>query len=595
MSAVLEKSHVSSQATNDERVIAQAIRFQYQNLNAILLGLLFFPAVSIAVLWQHIYQPLLLAWGAVSYSVFLLRALLVRSYTRRNPPEHEARRWGNYFAATTFVAGVVWGFAGIFFIVPDSTPHQVFILTVILSMGAGSVITTSYWLPSFYTFALPSVGSLILSMFMRGTPIWISLALLASIFLVLIIRMGQVSHRAFLEAIRLRFENLELIEKLREQKTHAEQANRAKTQFLASASHDLRQPVHALALFASALKYEVGSAKGQDIMQHLAKSIESIDELLSSLLDISKLDAGVVKVNAADFRLQPIFNQMRSEFEAQAERLNLRFRVRNSACAVRSDPVLLTNVIRNLVSNALRYTRHGGVLLTCRQRGRHVWIEVWDTGIGIPAAEQKRIFNEFYQLNNPERDRGKGLGLGLAICQRLCALLNHEVTLYSRVDRGSLFRIKVPAARALPRSSIEAKPTDERLLQQKTILVIDDEKEILNAMSAILKAWKCGVITAGSAAEAAHVVATAPIPPDLIVCDYRLRDQEIGTTAIQAVQQVLRRPVPAIIMTGDTDPERIREAQASGHVLLHKPVKPAQFYATLQNLLGNEPDPQEED
>lgn len=591
MSAVLEKPHVSSsQATNDERVIAQAIRFQYQNLNAILLGLLFFPAVSIAVLWQHISQPLLLTWGAVSYSVFLLRAWLVRSYIRRNPPQHEARRWGNYFAGTTFIAGVVWGFAGIFFIVPDSTPHQVFILTIILSMGAGSVITTSYWLPSFYTFALPSVGSLIISMFFRGTPIWISLAALASIFLVLIIRMGQVSHQAFLEAIRLRFENLELIEKLREQKTQAEQANRAKTQFLASASHDLRQPVHALALFASALKYEVDSAKGRDIMQHLAKSIESIDELLSSLLDISKLDAGVVKVNAADIRLQPIFNQIGSEFQAQAERLNLAFRVRDTALAVRSDPVLLTNVIRNLVSNALRYTRHGGVLLACRRHGNRVAIEVWDTGIGIPLAEQKRIFNEFYQLNNPERDRSKGLGLGLAICQRLCALLKHELALHSRLGRGSMFRIMVPPARALPRGGDEARSADEQLLQQKTILVIDDEKEILEAMSAILRAWKCRVLTASSVAEAEQVAAGAAPPPDLIVCDYRLRNEETGTEAIQAVQRMLKHAVPAIIMTGDTAPERIREAQASGHALLHKPVKPAQFYETLQNLLGNGPE-----
>jgi CheY-like chemotaxis protein len=303
------------------------------------------------------------------------------------------------------------------------------------------------------------------------------------------------------------------------------------------------------------------------------------------LLDISKLDAGVVKVNAADIRLQPIFNQMRIEFETQARSLDLKFRVRDSAESVHSDPVLLTNVIRNLLSNALRYTRRGGVLLACRRRGRELRIEVWDTGIGIPPAEQKRVFNEFYQLNNPERDRSKGLGLGLAICQRLCALLNHNLTMNSRVDKGTMFRIAVPPARSLPRGP-ETRPTDESMLDRKTVLVIDDEKEILNAMSAILRAWKCRVLIASSAAEAVRVVSEAATPPDLIVCDYRLRNDEIGTAAIQAVQQALKRPVPAIIMTGDTAPERIREAQASGHALLHKPVKPAQFYATLQELLA---------
>ncbi|HEX5057108.1 MAG TPA: hybrid sensor histidine kinase/response regulator [Gammaproteobacteria bacterium] len=588
MTVVAEKSRVSSQAqlTNDERITADAVRFQYRNVGVTLLGLLVFPAVSIIVLWDQISKPLLLGWGLVSYSVFLLRALLLRAYSRRNPPTHEAPRWGNYFAASTFIAGVVWGFAGIFFIVPNSTPHQVFILTVIIGLAAGSVITTSYWLPSFYAYALASVGLVIINMFSKGTPIWISLGALSSIFLLLVLRMGHVSNKNIRESIRLRFENLELIEKLREQKTQAEQANRAKTQFLASASHDLRQPVHALALFASALKYEVTSDKGQDIMEHLEKSIESIDELLSSLLDISKLDAGVVKVNAADIRLQSIFNQMRSEFQAQAERLNLEFRVRDTSLAVHSDPVLLTNVIRNLVSNALRYTRHGGVLLACRQRGPGVSIEIWDTGIGIPENEQQRIFNEFYQLNNPERDRSKGLGLGLAICQRLCALLKHALTLDSRVGKGSLFRIRAPLARSRPRSGAESRSADELLLNRKTILVIDDEKEILNAMSAILQAWKCRVLTASSAVEAVQVTRTAANPPDLIVCDYRLRNEEIGADAIHAVQKILKQPVPAIIMTGDTAPERIREAQASGYALLHKPVKPAQFYETLQNLLS---------
>jgi CheY-like chemotaxis protein len=277
---------------------------------------------------------------------------------------------------------------------------------------------------------------------------------------------------------------------------------------------------------------------------------------------------------------------MRSEFEAQAERLDLMFRMRNTTLAIHSDPVLLTNVIRNLLSNALRYTRHGGVLLACRQRSNGVFIEVWDTGVGIPVTEQKRIFNEFYQLDNPERDRSKGLGLGLAICQRLCALLNHDLALGSRVGKGSMFRISVPLARSSPRSSAESRTADDLLLEQKTILVIDDEKEILNAMSAILRAWKCSVLTASSAAEAALVASQATTPPNLIICDYRLRNGEIGTEAIQAVQKMLKKPVPAIIMTGDTAPERIREAQASGYALLHKPVKPAQFYAILRELLS---------
>jgi signal transduction histidine kinase/CheY-like chemotaxis protein len=591
MLVLLEKLKLQNRIMDDERVIAEAIRFQYKNISAIMLGLLFFPAVTIGVLWQHVDQSQLLLWGGASYFIFVIRGLLARAYSRLNPPDHDAARWGNYFALTTLVAGITWGIAGVLFLVPDSTPHQVFILTVIIGLAAGSVITTSYWLPSFYAYAVSSVGIMIFNMFNQGTPIWISLGVLSCIFLLLVLRMGHASNKTFVDALRLRFENLELIEKLRDQKQHAEHANQAKTQFLASASHDLRQPVHALALFADALKYEVHSPKGQNIMLNLARSIESIDELLSSLLDISKLDAGVVKVNAADIRLKAILGKISNEFYNQANQKSLKFRVRDTALAVRSDPVLLANVIRNLIGNALRYTQHGGVLVGCRKRGDMAVIEIWDTGVGIPADEQKRIFQEFYQLNNPERDRGKGLGLGLAICQRLCDLLRHNLTLSSKPAQGSVFRIHVPLARSRPRDTLAPeRERNSRLLdlEGKTILVIDDEKDILNAMRMILQAWQCQVLTAGSAAEAVQLLtAQSPVSqPDLLICDYRLRDGETGSQAIQTICQTLGRTLPAMIMTGDTAPERIREAQASGHTLLHKPVKPAQLYATLQELLA---------
>jgi signal transduction histidine kinase len=590
MFVLLDKLKLQNRIMDDERVTAEAIRFQYKNISAIMLGLLFFPAVTIGVLWQHVDQSQLLLWGGASYFIFVIRGLLARAYNKLNPPNHDATRWGNYFALTTLVTGITWGIAGVLFLVPDSTPHQVFILTVIIGLAAGSVITTSYWLPSFYAYAVSSVGIMIINMFSQGTPIWISLGVLSSIFLLLVLRMGHASNKTFVEALLLRFENLELIEQLREQKSHAEQANQAKTQFLASASHDLRQPVHALALFADALKYEVHSPKGQNIMLNLTRSIESIDELLSSLLDISKLDAGVVKVNPADIRLKAILGKISNEFYNQANQKSLKFRVRDTSLAVRSDPVLLANVIRNLIGNALRYTQHGGVLVGCRKRGNSAVIEVWDTGMGIPEAEQKRIFQEFYQLSNPERDRSKGLGLGLAICQRLCDLLHHNLTLSSKPGKGSVFRIHVPLTRSKPRDTLAPeRARNSRLLELagKTILVIDDEKEILSAMRMILQAWHCQVLTAGSAAEAVQLLTTpGTAPPDLLVCDYRLRSGETGTDTIQTVCKTLGRNLPAVIMTGDTAPERIREAQASGHTLLHKPVKPAQLYATLQELLA---------
>ncbi len=576
-------------APSDARVAGEAVRFLYRNFSPIVFGLLILPSLVIWVLWDQVNPTHLIFWGLCSYALLFVRIMQILSYYRTDPPNSEAHKWGNYIALTSFLSGSLWGIAAIVFFVPDSTAHQVFIFTVIVTLIAGSVMVTSYWLPSFLGFMLPCVSGLIISTSLRGTPEWFILTILFCIFTAVLLQVGFISYKNFVNASRLHFENVGLIEMLREQKTKAEHANRAKTQFLASASHDLRQPVHALALFADALKYEVTTPKGQSIMNSLTKSVESIDELLSSLLDISKLDAGVVKVNAAEIRLKPILGKIRNEFSSQANNLNIDFSVRDTNLAVNSDPVLLTNIIRNLVSNAFRYTEKGKILVAARKLDKEVSIEVWDTGIGIPEQEQEKIFSEFYQLNNPERDRGKGLGLGLAICQRLCQLLKHQLSLRSTPGKGTVFKIRVPLV------SIRFDETTVRLFpsaltsQNQAILVVDDEKEILHAMRVVLESWRYNVLTASNGEEALKIVESDSVyKPDLIICDYRLRNDETGITVIDRVQSAMQKKIPAIIMTGDIAPERIREAEASGHALVHKPVKPAGLYTTLQNLLAAE-------
>jgi CheY-like chemotaxis protein len=262
--------------------------------------------------------------------------------------------------------------------------------------------------------------------------------------------------------------------------------------------------------------------------------------------------------------------------------------VRESSLAVHSDPVLLGNIIRNLVSNALRYTRHGGIVVGCRSVGKEVSIEVWDSGLGIPLSEQQKIFAEFYQLNNPERDRGKGLGLGLAICHRTCELLGHRLDLYSRPGKGSVFKIRAPACDVRRPLRSQSIPAQQPALENPLVLVVDDEINILNAMEAVLQTWGCEVLTAGSGDEAVEALVKHPArAPDLLICDYRLREGETGIEVISRLHEELNNDVPAIIMTGDTAPDSIRATQASGHVLLHKPVKPLELQTTIQKLIGD--------
>jgi signal transduction histidine kinase len=571
----------------EDYVAGECVRVLYSNMTLVLINVSIITALTIYVFWNTVRGEFLLAWGVGMFAVILIRLMLLFVFSHLKPDDKESFRWGGYFAVTSFISGWIWCVGIILFWDPSTLLQKTFLVMVLLGTAAGSMSLTSMWAPGYYLFVLPMLTTLVAYLFAQGSREWVGLGILGAAYTISLLRLGQNNFENFVKTLRLQSENMGLIDKLREQKDRAEQAARAKTQFLASASHDLRQPVHALALFADALSHEVNTPKGKNLMNNLSRSVESIDELLTSLLDISKLDAGTVKVNAADIELKPILQKVINEFSAEAEKQNLTLRVRDTSLAVHSDPVLLGNIVRNLVSNALRYTKQGGILVGCRRNKNDVCIEVWDTGLGIPEAEREKIFAEFYQLNNPERDRGKGLGLGLAICQRTCELLHHRIELYSRPGRGSVFRIRAKRSRVKARSESKAPAAQKTLLENPLILVVDDEINILNAMEAVLGTWGCEVITAGSGKEAIDKLADYPDSrPDLIICDYRLRAGETGTEVIARLHEELNHPIPAIIMTGDTAPESIRQTQASGHALLHKPVKPMELQQTIRDLIG---------
>ena len=529
-----------------------------------------------------------MAWAAGMFAVIMMRLTMLFVFSHLKPNDRDSVRWGDYFSMTSFLSGWIWCAGIILFWEPSSLIQKTFLVIVLLGMTAGSMSLTSVWPPGYYLFALPMLTTLVFSLFAQGSNEWIGLGIIGAAFSISLLRLGSNHFGYFIKTLRLQSENVELIEKLREQKDRAEHAARAKTQFLASASHDLRQPVHALALFADALSHEVNTSKGQKLMTNLSRSVESIDELLTSLLDISKLDAGTVKVNAVDIELNPILQKVINEFSGEAEQRGLYLRVRKTDLTVHSDPVLLGNIIRNLVSNALRYTQQGGILVGCRNSGRNeVSIEIWDTGLGIPELECDKIFAEFYQLNNPERDRGKGLGLGLAICNRTCQLLNHRIELYSKPQRGSVFKILASIGQVRTQDQSTPKKQKSVELENPLILVVDDETNILNAMDAVLQTWGCDVLTAVSGAAAIEILANHPHRvPDLLICDYRLREGETGLDVITKLHEELNQEVPAIIMTGDTAPDSIRETQASGYALLHKPVKPTELRNTIHDLIG---------
>ena len=370
---------------------------------------------------------------------------------------------------------------------------------------------------------------------------------------------------------------------LRAGKEEAERANLAKSRFLAAASHDLRQPMHALGLFIAELSQQHLDRRSTHLLHQVAASAEAVENLLDSLLDISRLDAGVLEINARPFEIGPLLKRVVATLRPAARDRGVDLRERMTDAWVASDPLLFERIVSNLISNAIRYAPGGRVFVTCRRRGEAIRIEVRDNGIGIPVDAQAIIFQEFVQLGNPERNRDKGLGLGLAIVRRLCDLLNHRLTLRSAPGRGSVFAVELPCCPARARSAPAEQVRTLGDLAGFRIALIDDDPLALSAMTSLLHSWGCVVLSASNVSTLLEQFGKTP-PPQLLISDYRLSDKESGITAVARVREWFDYPLSAALMSGDTDADTQDSAQRAGLPLLHKPVRPARLRALINRV-----------
>jgi CheY-like chemotaxis protein len=363
-----------------------------------------------------------------------------------------------------------------------------------------------------------------------------------------------------------------------------EDANLAKSRFLAAASHDLRQPLHALNWFVAQLRNEKDQAEKTRVIARIDTAVAAMNELFNALLDMSKLDAGVLAPSFWKFPIDQLLKRIEMTFTVAAREKDLRLRVVSSGAWVRSDFILLERILLNLVSNAVRYTAEGGIVVGCRRRAGLLRIEVWDSGIGIPEDQRDTIFGEFHQLLTADRDRSGGLGLGLAIVDRLCRLLDHPIELTSNVNRGSRFVVSVPLTAPIELAEQPTEIAMDRAIG-KCVVVTDDDALVLDGMRGVLKSWGCSVVTATSEDMALAALAEGERRPDIIISDYRLGDGKTGFEVIERIRHSLGMPIPAFLLSGDTAPERLREARASGYYLLHKPVLPITLRSVVSQLL----------
>lgn len=562
----------------------------YGNTLAVSGSALLMAALVTVIAWPYAELVNITLWcGAV---VVIQGGVLWLStaYRGSNSLERESTAWGWRFTLGAGIAGVVWGSAA-FVLVDVDLPLTLALISACLAGRATvSILTHAYFPPAMHAFAVPIFGMLAIRYITLGGYGNAALGVMWFAVLGYVLLFVDRQARAVTTLIRLRYENEQLVDELQRQNAAAEQAriraeeaSRSKSRFFAAANHDLRQPLHSLGLFATALRNGSVDDAGRKLIDQILLCTESLEQLFDNLLDISKLDAGQVEVKRENVPANAVLDRLRSTFAIPAEEKGLRLSVRRSNAMLATDPTLLFRVLSNLVSNAIRYTDKGTVLVACRRRGGTASIEVWDTGAGIPVEHHERIFEEFYQLNNPSRDRKRGLGLGLATVKRIVQLLGHSLRLRSAPGRGSRFIIEVPIA-DLGKTPMIAATVEQKvpnLLGGKFIVVIDDEESVRLGMQSLLESWSCKCLAAMDADEALQRLNGRV--PDFIVADLRLQGSANGIDAIRTLREKLGESIPAVLISGDTATEQLRIVSAAGLTMMHKLLKAVRLRALLNH------------
>jgi signal transduction histidine kinase len=534
---------------------------------------------SMYTAWGHAPVALICVWAAVVLAIVFTR----RAYAQRlllRPPEDAARAL-RHMVRFTFGQGFMIGLAAILFIPNLPLQGRALLTMVLVCWTGGGAATAAAYARAFYVFVVPALIPLAVIWGMTGDPEDLAISALILLFAMIHALFVRDNELVVRDSFAIRYENERLLEALERERQEvvlardrAEDASHAKTRFLAAASHDLRQPLHALSLYAAALKLRAADGTESEIALQINRALASLSALVDSLLDISKLDAEAVRPALQRMSVKSLIERIEADFRPVAREKGIEFRVACSENDVESDPVLLERIVRNLVDNAFKYTRAGSVALSAEHDENSVRITVRDTGPGIPENEREMIFEEFYQIGNPERDRAEGLGLGLAIVRRLSHLLGLRVKLKSEPGRGSQFSIRLPrapATAALSPAAAPASDSDAAALDGRHILVLDDEPAVRVGMRELLELWGCRVAACSGYEEAERLLDDYDLDVDVIVADLRLRQHENGIDTVRRLRLRMGE-VPALLVTGDTAPERLREAQASGLPLLHKPV-----------------------
>jgi signal transduction histidine kinase len=508
----------------------------------------------------------------IAQAIILMSTVIFYCIYYFYPTKLSLNQWEKVINHISLLWGLIWSLPPHILLLTADNQYvaALLVLTIALTITPAPAMV-QYPLGYFAFITLP-----LLSLFIKLIILDINLLLIFFIpfFWLTVLAYGWRLHTTIIDSIQLRIE-------LDASRKEAEITSIAKSKFLAAVSHDLRQPLQAINLFISALKGKVITKDQNEItnesllFQRLESSTDNMAELLNSLLDASKLNADIIRPKPKNLDLENLLTTTISEYDVLTKEKNITFNIQTTNVPVFVDPRLFERVIGNLLNNALRYTEHGDITLESMIINDTVEISISDTGIGIPAIEHASIFTEFHQVDNSERNQKKGLGLGLSIVKRLCDLQDWPMSLTSSEGAGSRFTIIVPLG------DLDNIKEDKKLdssyvnFNQENIVIVEDNDQIRSGLESLLKSWNCNTLSFSTAQECLDNLSTHSTIPDLILSDYRLKNNETGIELIKKIRKQKNNIIPAIIITGETGPEQLIEAKQSGFIIIHKPIKAA--------------------
>ncbi|HKX42095.1 MAG TPA: ATP-binding protein, partial [Burkholderiaceae bacterium] len=593
---------VGAPAHDEYVMLRDKVRVMF-SYNAISLAGHAIGAIVIELIYAAVAPyALKLAWGAAFALLCAVRVALAVRYARDEPQTVAGLRARRQIWVTgTLLSAAMWGWAGWAFYPYGNALQQIVLVLVVYTFCVACIPILA---PQFrlYLAFLALIYVPTMARVATQADAWgVQTAIVMAVAMAMTIVLGRNYAATFDALSRLQLRTEALMEQLRAEKAvsdaarqQAEIANRAKTQFFTAASHDLRQPLHAMGLFAEALRQRAHEPEVAQLVNSINESVDALEGLFSELLDINRIDSGRVEVHAEHFELGEILRKLRLHFEPSAFEKGLALRLRGAQHVVHADPLLVERIARNLVSNAIRYTNDGTVLVSARRRGEQVLLQVWDTGLGIREEERVRIFEEFYQVPNTDAvrpEQRKGLGLGLAIVKRLADLMGAPLAVRSEPGRGTVFTLTLPLGRAprLPAAARPGKGPVALTLDGRLMVIVEDEPAVRGGLEVLLQGWGAKVVSfdsAGAARQWAEQSDPAVVKPDLLIVDYRLENGTTGVEAIKALRARFGAKLPAIVATGSTMSGHDQEAQANDFHLLIKPVVPNKLRAMIAFKLG---------